>query len=310
MTAQSYGKTMSYAAGIGGGESGTGKNIAITGGHLSVDAGSFTIGSGDNAVYGVKVADGYKVVSNREADKAKYPVRVGDGSEEPELDTPDLDFTVSGGTYGTAAGNGDYHIEADDSGTGGTLIIHPQSADAAITVTMKEAIQHVSDADKKVTTDRSVVDPGAGKTVNVTIDAVSIDLSGNGAIDAAAFTHASGTLNLTLAQDSANTLISGANHAGLEKNDHVGGPDAVFAPTIKSEGAGENQGSLVAESRSDAADTNAAGIGGGYSTQENTGHGASYITIAAAGLLAIGGAIRDGNAPEHRNVPVPVRRGA
>lgn len=89
----------------------------------------------------------------------------------------------------------------------------------------------------------------AGKTVNIIIGGLKINTA-KGELDASPLAHKSGILNLTLAENSANELIAGAFHAGLEKNDVNGAPDETFALNIDSQGDGADAGwgSLTAKS--------------------------------------------------------------
>lgn len=89
----------------------------------------------------------------------------------------------------------------------------------------------------------------AGKTVNIIIGGLKINTA-KGELDASPLAHKSGILNLTLAENSANELIAGAFHAGLEKNDVNGAPDETFALNIGSQGDGADAGwgSLTAKS--------------------------------------------------------------
>ncbi|WP_338325045.1 hypothetical protein [Bifidobacterium jacchi] len=206
-------------------------------------------------------------MSNAGDDKGTYPVRV--------MAAASADFVMSGGSPGRAA---DYHVEQSiegDLSSPGVLMIHPQSADTTLTITMSGTLRHPS-ADSAATKDRIVVTPVDGVPANVVLDGVRINLSGDTGIDAAAFSHTSGKLTLTLAKNSENELISGFNHAGLEKNDIDGKPSEAFALTITSEGSSKaDWGSLTAQSYASVTDRVAygAGIGGGKDS------GSSHITV-------------------------------
>ena len=301
VTAQSHG---AGGAGIGGASNGNGSDITIAGGYVSaassqgsavgagkggrassvsITGGYFADTSDDavlrNKVYGVTPADGYEVMPNAGDDKGTYPVRV--------MTAASVDFVMSGGSPGRAA---DYHVEQSiegDLSSPGVLMIHPQSADTTLTITMSGTLRHQSTADSTATKDRIVVAPVAGVPANVVLKNVKINLSKDTSIDAAAFSHTSGKLTLTLAKNSENKLVSGPSHAGLEKNDLDSGPSEAFALTITSEGSGEaDWGSLFAQSYSelydvwDAGNVMGAGIGGG------NGKDSSYITIAGGEVVA------------------------
>ena len=104
-------------------------------------------------------------------------------------------------------------------------------------------------------------------TANVTISDVNINTSGkSGKSEAAVSTNGKGNVNIEL--DGTNTLKSGRNHAGLEKNN-----DGKLTITDENE-----NGKLIATGGSDAA-----GIGGGYCGDGND------ITIAGGKVTATGG---------------------
>ncbi|WP_154056035.1 hypothetical protein [Bifidobacterium bifidum] len=77
--------------------------------------------------------------------------------------------------------------------------------------------------------------------MNIIIGGLKINTA-KGELDASPLAHKSGILNLTLAENSANELIAGAFHAGLEKNDVNGAPDETFALNIDSQGDGADAG--------------------------------------------------------------------
>ena len=107
-------------------------------------------------------------------------------------------------------------------------------------------------------------------TANVTISDVNINTSGkSGKSEAAVSTNGKGNVNIEL--DGTNTLKSGRNHAGLEKNSD--GNQGKLTITDENE-----NGKLIATGGSDAA-----GIGGGYCGDSND------ITIAGGKVTATGG---------------------
>jgi len=106
--------------------------------------------------------------------------------------TPPL--TITGGTEGT-----------DYTYTGGVLTVKTATALTIANITPATA-----------TTDRVEVTSAAG--ANLTLAGVNIDVSGTSGAAAFKITSAAGAVNLTLADGSVNTLKSGANCAGLQKD--------------------------------------------------------------------------------------------
>ncbi|KAB5606253.1 hypothetical protein EHS19_07895 [Bifidobacterium jacchi] len=202
--------------------------------------------------------------------------RLNDAAPQSAADTvaeeQSMDFVVAGGEYGK-----DYEYTPNtDTAQSGVLTLHPSTESVTLTVSMAGSLRHQSTADSTATKDRIVVTPVAGVPANVVLKNVKINLSKDTNIDAAAFAHMSGKLNLTLASKSESKLISGSNHAGLEKNDIDGKPSEAFALTITSEGSSKaDWGTLIAQSN-----TNGAGIGGGKDS------GSSYITVAGGVITA------------------------
>ena len=113
------------------------------------------------------------------------------------------------------------------------------------------------------------VNTSSGSSVNVTLKDVNIDVSGNS--DKAAV-EVTGSGNVTIELDGTNTVKSGDNHAGVEKNDG----DSSGKLTITDDN--ETAGSLEAKGGK-----GGAGIGGGYES------GASDITISGGTVTANGG---------------------
>ena len=133
----------------------------------------------------------------------------------------------------------------------------------------------ISNTDKSnSTTDTIVVEKDL--SANITLDGVNIDVSGTES--ACAFKIADdseGNVTITLADGSENTLTSGSNCAGLQKNGENG--------TLEIKGT---TGTLTATGG-----TNGAGIGGGNGS-EGSGiiiNGGSVKAVAGTGANAIGG---------------------
>ena len=151
--------------------------------------------------------------------------------------------------------DGSVTVNADNSGQtvtqGGT-----STPDEAPVITQRES---------SVETGNTItINAAENATANVTISDVNINTS-----DAAVSTSGKGNVNIEL--DGTNTLKSGVNHAGLEKNSD--GNQGKLTITDENE-----NGKLIATGGSDAA-----GIGGGYCGDGND------ITIAGGKVTATGG---------------------
>ena len=149
--------------------------------------------------------------------------------------------------------------------TGGTSGTDYSYADGVLTIKTGTAITIANVNPSTATTDRIVVEKD--KNANITLNGVNIDVSGTS--DTSAFKiedDSTGSVAVTLAEGSVNTLKSGENCAGLQKNGTTGSLE------IKGTGAltaiGGNGG---------------AGIGGGYYKS------GSNITISSGEITAIGG---------------------
>ena len=243
------------------GKDGTGSKIgAGTGAEKATN--SLTIAGGkfadkdasikNNKVYGAKISNGYALQENSGSDKDEYPF---------EVINPTGDFAVSGGKLGEdyTYKNNVLTVKTEKALTIGMSVF----ADDAFTYdNVLEPSKEVKNGTK---TDRIVIDPGASKTANVTLDGAAIDMSGT--YGAAALSTASGKANVTLAEGSTNVLLGGGDAAGL----------SVGAGGIELNGAG----SLYA-----AGDNGGAGIGSGE------GETAGDIAIAASTtgtIFALGG---------------------
>ena len=247
------------SAGIGGGYMSSGASITISGGYVEATAGegADAIGGGqsgqdtsgvtitggafpedavaDGKVYGVGLTSGYALGANEDGHKDSFPHRVYSTG----------DFNVQGGAYGA-----DFEYAPGSADAPGVLTINTSTS---LTISMKDGV-----TDPTKDTIVTVAD-GA----NVTLAGVNIDVSGKPG--AAAMSVASGSLNLTLASDTENSLKSGENRAGLENGTNT----LVIAGSGTLEAMGGIEG---------------AGIGGG-------GMGAgSHITIKGSGTVqATGG---------------------
>ena len=247
------------SAGIGGGYMSSGASITISGGYVEATAGegADAIGGGsgatsdagvsitggafpedavaDGKVYGVGLTSGYALGANEDGHKDSFPHRVYSTG----------DFNVQGGAYGA-----DFEYAPGSADAPGVLTINTSTS---LTISMKDGV-----TDPTKDTIVTVAD-GA----NVTLAGVNIDVSGKPG--AAAMSVASGSLNLTLASDTENSLKSGENRAGLENGTNT----LVIAGSGTLEAMGGIEG---------------AGIGGG-------GMGAgSHITITGSGTVqATGG---------------------
>ena len=157
--------------------------------------------------------------------------------------------------------DGSVTVNADNSGQtvtqGGT-----STPDKAPVITQRES---------SVETGNTIaINAAENATANVTISDVNINTSGkSGKSEAAVSTNGKGNVNIEL--DGTNTLKSGRNHAGLEKNSD--GNQGKLTITDENE-----NGKLIATGGSDAA-----GIGGGYCGDGND------ITIAGGKVTATGG---------------------
>ena len=151
--------------------------------------------------------------------------------------------------------DGSVTVNADNSG---------QTVTQGSTSTPDEA-PVITQRENSVETGNTItINAAENATANVTISDVNINTS-----DAAVSTSGKGNVNIEL--DGTNTLKSGRNHAGLEKNSD--GNQGKLTITDENE-----NGKLIATGGSDAA-----GIGGGYCGDGND------ITIAGGKVTATGG---------------------
>ena len=149
--------------------------------------------------------------------------------------------------------------------TGGTSGTDYSYADGVLTIKTGTAITIANVNPSTATTDRIVVEKD--KNANITLNGVNIDVSGTS--DTSAFKiedDSTGSVAVTLAEGSVNTLKSGENCAGLQKNGTTG--------SLEIKGTGE----LTA-----IGGNGGAGIGGGYYKS------GSNITISSGEITAIGG---------------------
>ena len=158
--------------------------------------------------------------------------------------------------------DGSVTVNADNSGQMVTQGSGSAVPDEAPVITQRES---------SVETGNTItINAAENATANVTISDVNINTSGkSGKSEAAVSTNGKGNVNIEL--DGTNTLKSGRNHAGLEKNSD--GNQGKLTITDENE-----NGKLIATGGSDAA-----GIGGGYCGDGND------ITIAGGKVTATGG---------------------
>lgn len=166
-----------------------------------------------------------------------------------------------------------FAVEADislgDVTIGDTQVSHTTSDRGTIQEDHGGSVT-VTQSNPSTPTNHSVsVNTSSGSSVNVTLQNVNIDVSGNS--DKAAV-EVKGSGNVTIELDGTNTVKSGDNHAGVEKNDG----DSSGKLTITDDN--ETAGSLAANGGE-----GGAGIGGGYES------GASDITISGGTVTANGG---------------------
>ena len=158
--------------------------------------------------------------------------------------------------------DGSVTVNADNSGQTVTQGSGSAVPDEAPVITQRES---------SVETGNTItINAAENATANVTISDVNINTSGkSGKSEAAVSTNGKGNVNIEL--DGTNTLKSGRNHAGLEKNSD--GNQGKLTITDENE-----NGKLIATGGFDAA-----GIGGGYCGDGND------ITIAGGKVTATGG---------------------
>ena len=171
--------------------------------------------------------------------------------------------------------DGSVTVNADNSGQTVTQGSGSAVPDEAPVITQRES---------SVETGNTItINAAENATANVTISDVNINTS-----DAAVSTSGKGNVNIEL--DGTNTLKSGVNHAGLEKNSD--GNQGKLTITDENE-----NGKLIATGGD-----GAAGIGGGYSGDGND------ITITDGKVTATGGdcgaGIGGGNHGEGKNITI------
>ena len=158
--------------------------------------------------------------------------------------------------------DGSVTVNADNSGQTVTQGSNPAVSDEAPVITQRES---------SVETGNTItINAAENATANVTISDVNINTSGkSGKSEAAVSTNGKGNVNIEL--DGTNTLKSGVNHAGLEKNSD--GNQGKLTITDENE-----NGKLIATGGD-----GAAGIGGGLYA------GGNDITITGGEITATGG---------------------
>ncbi len=290
-----------FGAGIGGNNGCECGNVIITGGSVNVVAGSsyaYKIGgsngaviptNGTNDVYLLTIEnpnseavtiDGsnytpfnHKAIDSNDGNLYVYltgtdhTVKVGSTSNNYEFNSSTNTFSIRQGTAfnvtptngGTLVYGSDYNYPADT----GVLTIK-----SATPIT-------IANASTGSTTDR--IEVADGISANITLAGVNISTTG------AAFkiaNNSTGNVTITLADDSVNTLTSGMQCAGLQKNGNIISPNEGKL-TIQGETRGT--GKLTANGGD-----YGAGIGG------NNFGSASNITISGGTVTATGGSLSAG----------------
>ena len=217
----------------------------------------------ESYTFAAALPEGY--VLSEEAKALNVLVELG-GAQMYENEQTTGAFTVTGGTLGT-----DYTY-----------------ADGVLTITSNKSVTIKNTDPNTPTTNR--IEVADGVFVNITLAGVNIDVSASE--NTAAFKKNSGTLSITLADDSVNTLKSGSNCAGLQTNKALGikGKGELIA-TGGAGGAGIGGGdngscsSIIINGGTVTATGSGggAGIGGGYN-----GKG-SDIFISGGTVTATGG---------------------
>ena len=285
-------------SGIGGGISDFGSDITISGGSVKAvaEANAKAIGGGFNGgdavtptsdgttpVYLFTIAnpdseevfiDGvsYKPVNHKAADgtdtnlyvyltSAEHRVQVGNKTIFYTFDSDSSIFDVA---------------PLKVSATNGGILTYDTDytyADGVLTIKTTTPVTIANTNPSTPTTDR--IEVADGVSANITLAGVNIDVSASE--NTAAFKIADdshGHVTITLADDSVNTLKSGFNCAGLQKN----GADSDTLGTLTIQGGTSGTGKLTATGRG-----GGAGIGGG------SGGTGSNITISGGTVTANGG---------------------
>ncbi len=172
-------------------------------------------------------------------------------------------FAYTAGDFTITATNGGELTEDDYTYSGGVLTI---KSSTLVTISGTTTIDRIEVAD--------------GVPANITLAGVNIDLSATGdAYGTAGFPalkiadNSTGNVIITLADGTANTLKSGAEYAGVQKN---GNADNIGKLTIQGSSL-DSTGSLIAEGG-----VASAGIGGGYT------FASSNIAINSGTVIATG----------------------
>ena len=196
--------------------------------------------------------------------------------------------------------DGDITVNAGSSGQTVTQGTNVDVPDAAPVITQKDS--------STATSNTVTINAESGATAEVTLDGVNIDASNTG--EAAVST--SGEGDVTIELDNSNTVQSGSNHAGLEKNntgtltitdtDNNGSLDATGGEYGAGIGGGDSgDGINIAITGGEVSATGgpySAGVGGGY---QGTGEsiavsGDAHLNVQITLMIyyASGAAIGDG----------------
>ncbi|MGN0769784.1 MAG: hypothetical protein ACI4N0_03590, partial [Christensenellales bacterium] len=282
-------------AGIGGGSEGSASYIIISGGSVKAVAGSNAIGGGEGRV---------AVPPTRDGTTSVYPLTIANpDSAEVYIDgvsyTPvnhkavdsndgNLYAYLTGKTHEVKVGEKTciYMFDSDSSAftakplaiyatNGGTLTYGTDYTyeNNVLTIRTETAVTIANTDPNIAATDR--IEVAMNVSANITLAGVNIDVSSSE--DTAAFKiadNSGGDVTITLADDSENTLKSGANCAGLQKNGAGG--------TLTIQGGASGTGKLTATSGEITMNGYGAGIGGG---RDGSG---SNIEISGGTVTATG----------------------
>lgn len=196
--------------------------------------------------------------------------------------------------------NGDITVSAEANEDGGTTQTVSQKHSETETTTKKDNSPTITHKESGTSTSSTVtIDAGSGSNANVTLKDVNIDTSTGGAA-----IQTSGGGNVTIELDGKNTVQSGNNCAGVEKNNSG---NLTITDDNKTTGSltatgGKGGAGIGGGKGSNGSDItisggtvnanggeNAAGIGGGAKNDGNDGGNGSNITISDGTVTANGG---------------------
>lgn len=303
-------------AGIGGGNGGNGSNIIISGGSVKATPGADgnAIGGGNNGGNGfVTPTNGTAPVYLLEMDGASssltidgksYPTDHGDGKVYAYLSEGEHTIVKDGvsttHTYKAMGDNTlkaivlDFAVTATNSGE--TLVLgedYTYPTDSGVLTILSDKAITIRNIDPSMATSNTIV-VAAGVNANITLAGVKIEV-----LDCAFMIedNSAGNVTITLADGTANTLKSGYNFAGLQKNSRPN--DGTLTITGTGALTAQGGGSAAGIGSTDKADVSNITINGGTvtATGGNSGAGigggvlgeASNITISGGTVIAQGG---------------------